>query len=468
MLNVFLPALQRTTPIRRWIVAIAICLLGLPAAHAQPAASPKPNIVIIYADDMGYGDLGIYGGEIPTPNIDRIGNEGIRFTDFYVSAPVCTPSRFGLLTGVYPSRTRHGLAKVLFPSDTAYLDETEKILPEYLREEGYLTAICGKWHLGSREPKAFPTLHGFDEFHGFLGGCIDFFYHTYGKVGKDWYVGGKSAHEEGYSTDLITEHALRFVDKAKSAEKPFFLYLPYNAPHFGKSDPDSLPPHSVIVNRAKYDGLDVVNTLQPPPAYAHKFTGISDTNRRAYAGMLASLDDNVGRILEKLETEGLIENTMIWFISDNGGPLEFGARNGKLRGHKGNLYEGGIRVPAMAMWKSRIRAGQVTNAAACNVDMLPTILGVTGSRSQHGSYHTDGMDIGDVLFRNGKTDRDIFWKYLRQKAIRSGNWKLVNDTELYNLEEDAEERNNLAGRYPEKVLALQKRYREIERLEGSR
>ncbi|HYH57352.1 MAG TPA: sulfatase-like hydrolase/transferase, partial [Anseongella sp.] len=214
----------------------------------------RPNIIIIYADDLGYGDLSSYGGNIPTPHIDRIGKEGIRFTDFYVSAPACTPSRYSLLTGAYPQRSRHGLTKALMPPDTNYLDTSEKILPAYLKDRGYITAMMGKWHLGFRDSNGLPFMHGFDVFSGFRGGCIDFFDHVYGQLGHDWYVNGKPLREKGYSTDLITGHALDFIEGVKEKQAPFFLYLPYNAPHYGKTDPERIPENTVSLSEGTYRG----------------------------------------------------------------------------------------------------------------------------------------------------------------------------------------------------------------------
>jgi arylsulfatase A-like enzyme len=427
----------------------------------QSAHNNLPNIIIIYADDLGYGDLSSYGGDIPTPNIDKIGREGIRFTDFYVAGPVCTPSRYALLTGSYPNRSQHMLHNVLFPSDRGYLDKTETTLATYLKNAGYSTALVGKWHLGSAKEMAFPTRHGFDTFHGFLGGCIDFYNHTYGKLGLDWYINGKLNDEEGYATDLITEHAVDFIDQTLKDSAPFFLFLSYNAPHYGKSDPDSLPANTIIVQETKYEGYELANTLQAPDKYMERFSDLENP-RKTYAAMVSSLDDNVGIFLKKLEDEGLWENTMLWFISDNGGPLAYGASNGILRGQKGSLWEGGIRVPAMVFWKDRIQPNQVNDALVCNVDLLPTIGSIAGFKDALSGSATDGIDISKVLFEDERPERDLFWKRSRQSAIRRGDWKLVNGTELYNLKYDIGESNDLSSEYPQKAEELRIRFEEID------
>jgi len=424
------------------------------------AQKTKPNLIIIYADDLGYGDLSSYGGDIPTPNIDRIGESGIRFTDFYVSAPVCTPSRFSLLTGTYPHWSQHNLTTALMPFSTNYLDSSEITLAEYLRSENYHTALIGKWHLGSADESDSPFKHGFEKFDGLMGGCVDYFYHTYATLGSDWHVDGKTASEEGYTTDLLTDHAIAYLEDVKQHRDPFFLYLPYNAPHYGKSDPDSLPDNTVTLQEANYKGYPIANTLQAPAEYIDRFSHIKDPYRRVYTAMVANLDHNVGRLLKKLEDAGLSENTMVWFISDNGGSsqsLHGHARNGQLRGEKGTLWEGGIRVPAMVFWKNKIASGQVVKTPVCNVDIVPTMASLVGFKQELSNSLIHGKDISKVLFNQKNITREIFWKYGKQTAIRRGPWKLVNNKELYNLEQDLSEKVDLASRYPAKVKNLRKR-----------
>lgn len=427
----------------------------------QPRGLERPNIIIIYADDLGYGDLSCYGGDIPTPNIDKIGKEGIRFTDFYAE-PVCTPSRYALLTGSYPNRSLHQLQNVLFPLDTGYLDTSETTLAQYLKPFDYTTMLIGKWHLGSIGESARPSNHGFDQFNGFKGGCIDYYYHTYGSFGPDWYINGKLNSEEGFATNLITNHVIDFLDQSKANANPFFVFLTYNAPHYGKSDPDSLPDNTIIARKVEYKGYPFANTLQAPAEDISKFSHVKDPIRKVYSAMVSNLDDNVGILLKYLEAEELLENTMIWFISDNGGPIQYGASNGDLRGQKGSLWEGGIRVPAMVLWKSKIKSNQVIDSPLWIGDIVPTLGAIIGFEDVLMNSKIDGKNISKVLFNGEIIKRDIFWKYGRQIALRSGDWKLVNGTELYNLKTDLEETINLATRYPEKVKELQKRCKEID------
>jgi len=430
------------------------------------AQKNSPNIIIIFADDLGYGDLSSYGSEIPTPNIDRIGKEGIRFTQFYDSAPVCTPSRYSLLTGSYPQRSLHGLSQVIMPGSTSYLDENETTIAEYLKSVNYTTAIIGKWHLGLENKNSSPTDHGFDKFYGFKGGAIDYYYHAYAEQGLDWYVDNKLSAEKGYATDLLTNHAINFIDEVKKKSNPFFLYLPYNAPHYGKTDSDSTTEgYTIALSKANSAGSNVINSLQAPKSYVEKFSNIENKYRRVYAAMVSNLDDNIGRLLNKLEKHGLLETTMIWFISDNGGYSETQqkhASNGALRGEKAGLYEGGIRVPAMVWWKGKIKTNQVITSPVCNVDLLPTIYSILKIKTSVPSSVIDGKDISKLLFENKEVSRDLYWKYNKQFAIRSGKWKLVNGIELYDLEKDMSEQINLASVHPEIVNTLRLKFAEID------
>jgi arylsulfatase A-like enzyme len=444
-----------------------LVLFGLSGgfAVAQPTTQPPPNIIIIYADDLGYGDLSSYGGDIPTPNIDRIGQAGIRFTDFYVSSPVCTPSRYSLLTGSYPQRSRYDLDKVIMPGDDNHFAEEEVTLAELLKTQGYRTAITGKWHLGSAQPSYLPMHQGFDLFSGHKAGCIDYFHHVYGGMGSFWFINGEPTSEEGYSTDLITDHAVDFIESAKSNTNPFFLYIPYNAPHFGKTDPDNVPEVTTSLFEGEYKNYKIMNSLQAPEKYVERFAHIEDPYRRLYSAMVASLDDNVGRLWEKLEKENLLENTIIWFVSDNGGYSEtyYGhASNGPLRGEKATLWEGGIRVPAMVCWPGSIEANQVVDQPVCNIDIVPTLGAISGFSDALAKLPIDGVDISSVLFDQATIERDIFWRYQDETAFRRGNWKLRNSDELYDLSTDIGEKNNVARAHPDKLKELQQAFKAVD------
>jgi len=449
------------------LLLTGLFLLGLNCyvASAQTATQQSPNIIIIYADDLGYGDLSSYGGDIPTPNIDRIGQTGIRFTDFYVSAPVCTPSRYSLLTGSYPQRSRYDLDKVIMPGDDNHFAEEEVTLAELLKTQGYRTAITGKWHLGSAQPSYLPMHQGFDLFSGHKAGCIDYFHHVYGGIGNFWFVNGESAQEEGYSTDLITDHAISFVESTKGDTNPFFLYIPYNAPHFGKTDPDNVPEVTASLFEGEYKNYEIMNSLQAPQKYVERFAHIEDTYRRLYSAMVASLDDNVGRLWEKLEKENLLGNTIIWFVSDNGGYSEtyYGhASNGPLRGEKATLWEGGIRVPAMVCWQDKIEPNQVVDQPVCNIDIVPTLGAISGFSESLAELPVDGVDISSVLFNQATIERDIFWRYQNETAFRRGNWKLRNSDELYDLSTDIGEKSNVARAHPEKLEELRQAFKAVD------
>ena len=441
-----------------------LLLWGELACQSPPEETVPPNIVIIYADDLGYGDLSSYGGDIPTPNIDRIGQAGIRFTDFYVSAPVCTPSRYSLLTGSYPQRSLHGLDRVIMPGDEHHFDESEVTLAELLRSQGYRTAITGKWHLGSADPSYLPMHQGFDTFSGHKAGCIDYFHHVYGGMGNFWYVDGKPAEEEGYATTLITHHAINFIEQqTKDTTQPFFLYIPYNAPHFGKTDPDSVPAVTVSLKEGTHLGYKIMNSLQAPEEYVERFAHVQDPYRRTYSAMVASLDDQVGRVLDQLEKAGVADRTLVWFISDNGGYAEtyYGhASNGALRGEKASLWEGGIRVPAMVCWPEKIQPHQVVAQPVCNIDVVPTLGAIVGFADTLTRLPIDGIDVSSVLLEQDTLDRDIFWQYADQSAFRRGRWKLRNGNELYDLASDLGEKNNVAATYPERVDELREAYQQ--------
>lgn len=447
---------------KKLVVLIFSCLIAL-CSNAQ---DHRPNVIIIYADDMGYGDLSSYGGEIPTPNIDDIGKQGIRFTDFYAQ-PVCTPSRYSLLTGCIPQRSKHNLNFALMPADKNYLDISETTIAVFLKKQNYQTALIGKWHLGLPDDSSTLAIYGFDNFTGLKGGCFDYFTHAYGKLGPDWYVNNQPRHEKGYSTDLITDHAIEFIQSATKKTAPFFLYLPYNAPHYGKTDTDSIVPYTLSLGEAKYKGNTDINTLQAPEKYLKRFSKIKDPYRRAYAAMVASLDDNIGRLMKALEKNKQLDNTLIWFISDNGGyskSYHAHSSNGKLRGEKGQLWEGGIRVPAMVCWKGKIKPNQVMNEPLANIDVLPTILAMTGSVVP---AKTDGIDISTLLLQNETLPlRNLYWQYNKQIALRRGDWKLMNGTELFNLKTDVAETINVANKFPDILVELKKELVKLEKNTG--
>jgi arylsulfatase A-like enzyme len=424
-----------------------------------------PNILLIYADDLGYGDLGCYGGDIPTPHIDSIAESGIRFSQFYVTSPACTPSRYSLLTGCYPHRSIHGLSDVYFPGDEMHIDSSEITLPRLLKTEGYDTAIFGKWHLGKARKEYLPMSHGFDQFSGMPGGCIDYFRHSYGPVEKDWYVDNGPQEEEGYATELIGSHALEYLSQPARKENPFFVYLAFTAPHYGKTDVNDIPPNTLNLKQTEYRGHQVMNTLQAPEAYLNRFSHIKDIYRRYYTAMVSCMDDQIGRLLDLLDSQGLRENTMIWFISDNGGYSESyfkHADNGILHGEKAMVYEGGVRIPAMVSWKERIKPGQVNDEVLSTMDMVPTMAKILGFQEKLNTLPIDGKDMSGTLFHDeAMPERPLVFGWDGKYSIRYGRWKLVHGEELYDLENDVSESNNLAAVHPEIARSLLKEQQRI-------
>jgi N-acetylgalactosamine-6-sulfatase len=411
------------------------CLAG--ALAAQP--SRRPNFLLILADDLGSGDLSSYGcPDIRTPHIDSIGRQGMRFTRFYASAPVCTPTRTALLTGRYPQRpggleTAIGLGDVGRYDDAVWLAErgelglpaSESVLAPGLKKAGYDTAYFGKWHLGYRE-KFLPHRHGFDEFFGVLGGATDYFRHTEVDGRKVLYHNDRRAERRGYLTDLFAEEAMRWLRGRR--RRPFFLYLAFNAPHNPFQGPD---------DAAK------------PITEANWNTG----DRATFARMVERMDDRVGAVLEAID----VENTVLIFTSDNGG--ERHGRNAPLRGAKGSVWEGGIRAPCLVRWPGVVRAGTTTPQVGLTMDLTATILAAAGAG---GGAKLDGVDLGPVLAgRQAPFARTVFWRHRRgdavRKAARDGDLKYVWDNgeeALHNLAEDEREQRNLLASAPEAAARL--------------
>jgi len=425
-------------------------LLALPPAWpaaAQPA--PRPNIVYIVADDQGWKDVGFHGSDIATPNLDRLAAGGARLEAFYAQ-PMCTPSRAALMTGRYPHR--YGLQTLVIPSNGRYgLATDEKLLPAVLADAGYRTAIVGKWHLGHTERKYWPLQRGFQTQYGPLLGEIDYFTHDAHGV-RDWYRQEKPLTEKGYATELIGSEAVRWLGQ-QNAKQPFFLYLAFTAPH------------------APY---------QAPQRLLERYAAIADPARRAYAAMITSMDEQIGRVVAALDAKGLRENTLIVFQSDNGGPRDarltgeidmskstIPADNGPWRDGKGSLYEGGVRVVALANWPGRIPAGTVVQAPLHVVDMLPTLAGLAGAPLA-GTKPLDGLDQWAAIAEGRPSARSevVIDVEPFRAALRDGDWKLVwqatlpSRVELYDLKADPGEKNDLAAAQPERVARMQQRLQE--------
>ncbi len=418
------------------VAAGAATLLGRGQAGACSRPADKPNIILIMADDLGYGDISCYGStKIKTPNIDALAKNGLRFTDFHSNGPVCSPTRAALLTGRYQQRS--GIEGV-FPSKDqrgreAGLALEQTTFAEVLKKHGYATALFGKWHLGYNV-EFNPTKQGFDEFRGNSSGNVDYHSHIDGAGFNDWWKNLEKVPEEGYATDLITKHGVDFIERHKDG--PFCLYLPHIAPHSpyqGRNDP----------------------TLRLPGGKRGKSLGRVEIIR-AYKEMIEVMDAGIGRIVETVKELGLERKTFIFFCSDNG-PAKNGSK-GALSGSKGSLLEGGHRVPAVAYWPGTIRPGTTTGQTVMGMDLFPTMASIAGAKLPDG-LKLDGVDLLDVMTENKKLpQRTLFWRFINEKAVRKGPWKLLvrdNKATLYNLDEDLGEKNDLARTNPRMLKMLE-------------
>jgi len=425
------------------LTALVVCGLALTAT----AADRKPNIVHIVADDLGWKDVGFNGcTDIKTPNLDALAAGGAKLAEFYVQ-PMCTPTRAALMTGRYPFR--YGLQTAVIPSVSNYgLDTTEWLMPQCLKAAGYRTAIIGKWHLGHADREYWPRQRGFDYQYGAMIGELDYFTHEEHGV-LDWFRDNQPVHEKGYTTQLLGEDAVRFI-KEQDPNKPFYLYLAFNAPH---------------------------TPYQAPETYIDRYKNIADPTRRTYAGMVACLDDEIGRVVAALDEKGLRDNTLILFHSDNGGtknPMLAGVMadmskvripcdNGPYRDGKGSLFEGGTRVCAFANWPGHIKP-ETVHGMIHAVDIYTTLAKLAGASTAK-CKPLDGMDVWPVISEGATSPRSelVYNVEPFRAALREGNWKLIwrtmlpSSVDLYDLSKDPSEQNNLAATNAERVVAMQQR-----------
>ena len=394
----------------------------------------SPNILLILADDHGYGDLSVHNGpSIETPNLDRIAAGGMRFTRFYANSSVCSPSRASLMTGRFPDRVGvPGVIRTHAQNNWGYLRQDAITLPSMLKQKDYRTALIGKWHLGL-ETENHPCRRGFDHFHGFLGDMMDDYYthlrHDNNYMRRDF----DTIVPRGHATELFTEWSVEFLRAQAQSSSPFFLYLAYNAPHTPIQPPDAW------VARVREREPDI------------------SPQRAKYIALVEHMDAGIGRVLDTLEETGQLSNTLVIYTSDNGGDMKVGAHNGQLRGQKGDMYEGGIRVPACAMWPGHIPEGHVTEQEAMLMDVFPTACEVAGVPLTH---EIEGRSIWQTLQgeKQDFSERILYWlrregnqRFLGQcqRAVRLGDIKLLHNSlfeplELYNLATDPLETTNSA------------------------
>jgi arylsulfatase A len=426
--NYGLPMSQRFTAAR--LTFALLCLSPLLEAA-------QPNFVIIMADDLGYGDIGCYGsGKIKTPNLDALAKGGLRFTDYHSNGAVCSPTRAALMTGRYQQRSGVGGVITAARHREVGLAVSETTFADALGEAGYETAIFGKWHLGYA--KEFnPVKNGFGEFRGYVSGNVDFFSHIDQEGYEDWWKNDALHPEEGYTTHLITRHGVRFIKEHK--DKPFCLYLPYEPPHYPYQGPGDKAQREKGNKKGKIVG------------------GRSDI-AAIYREMVEEMDKGIGEILATLRENGLTENTLVFFCSDNGANSK--GSNGSLKGHKGQIWEGGHRVPAIASWPGKIEAGTETDTTVLSMDLFPTMLDAAGIAAMP---KLDGVSLLPLMTeRKPLAERTVFWAIGKGKdsAARRGPWKFVvsggNDKggQLYDLSKDAGEETPVAN--PETEAELRK------------
>jgi len=417
--------------------AAVLASAGNLMAGERKAAS-KPNILMILVDDLGYGDLSSYGAkDLKTPHIDRLMTAGMRFDNFYANCPVCSPTRAALLSGRYPDMAGvPGVIRTHITNSWGYLALHAELLPKVLKEQGrfanrpYHTAIVGKWHLGLDSPNT-PNERGFDHFHGFLGDMMDDYYNHRRHGNNYMRLDGKEIDPEGHATDLFTQWSIDYINDSAKTDRPFFLYLAYNAPHAPIQPPA--------------DWLDRVKKRQP---------GI-DGKRAKLVALIEHLDDGIGKVITALKDAGVSDNTLVIFTSDNGGQLGAGASNGPLRAGKQDMYEGGIREPMCAVWPGKIQPGTSSERVALTMDLYPTICEAAGAKIAH---EIDGRSILPTLLGKSQPAEDRFLFWVRREggdyggrayyAARYGDYKLVQNNpfepmELYNLKDDPKEQKPL-------------------------
>jgi arylsulfatase A-like enzyme len=410
-----------------WLILTALSL-GL----ATELSARQPNVIIFLADDEGYGELGAQGNpEIPTSNIDSLAKNGTRFTDGYVAATYCSPCRAGLMTGKYPTRFGHEFN----PNGKDGLPLDQTTFAQRFKEIGYTTICVGKWHLGSPEAMR-PHARGFDEFYGTLANTPFINPTQFMDTRKSKADILEMNDPSFYTTDAYAARAVEFITANK--DKPFLLYLPFNAQHA---------------------------PLQAPQKYLDRFPNIKDEKRKLFAAMLSAQDDAVGKVLQTLRDNQLENDTLIWYFADNGGPTQSTtSKNDPLRGYKMTTLEGGTRVPFMVQWKGKIPAGQVYKQPIIQLDILPTSLLAAGGKVSP-DWKLDGVNILPHLLGENKAapHETLYWRFGEQWAVRRGDWKLcVNRIDgvkaspgLYNLTSDIGEAKNVASEHPEKVKELQ-------------
>ncbi len=428
--------------IRAALAGTALSGSGTSQNTAQPQ---RPNVIFILADDLGYGDLSCYGRpDYKTPMLDNLARQGVKFTDAYAAAPVCTPTRTAFITGRYPHRLPVGLEEPLQDANMQLgIPPEHPTVASLLKANGYETALIGKWHLGNLREFG-PNRHGFDEFFGINGSSADYFTHNNTAGRFDLYENLEPSKEEGYLTYLFTNRAVGYISRKRA--RPFYLSLHYNAPHWPWEGPN---------DKAINHDHRPIEARRNPGSYASTDGGTLGT----YAEMVKSMDAGIGRVMKALETAKLERNTLVIFTSDNGG--ERYSFNWPFSFQKMNLWEGGIRIPGIVRWPGVVPVGKLMGQVATTMDWTATILGVTGSKP-HPAYPLDGEDLTPVLTgTRSPYDRTLFWRITIQDAARMGKWKYLRENgneHLFDLSADPGEKTELKRKFPEVFEKIQGEY----------
>jgi arylsulfatase A-like enzyme len=416
---------------------IFLLLMGSSHADKTESSKPRPNVLLIMADDLGYGDLSSYGAkDMQTPHIDKLISESMRFDQFQANSCVCSPTRAALLSGRYPELVGvPGVIRHYRNGNWGYLDPNSTMLPVIFQKNGYFTSLIGKWHLGLLEENS-PNQRGFDEFHGWLGDMMDDYW-KHNRGGQNYMRWNQEKIKpEGHATDLFTEWSIASIERCAKSDKPWFQFLAYNAPH----DP-----------------------IQPPPEWLEKVKqrekGISD-QRAGIVALIEHLDHGIGQVLAALEKNGQLENTIVVFTSDNGGALKFGANNGPLRGGKGTFYDGGIKVPTSIRWPGKIPVAK-TDFRALTMDLIPTLADLCEVPID---LKIEGRSFKQLLLTGSQPalERPEFYMWLQKttkQAMQLGDWKIIRDdiassAELYNLKTDPFETTDLASKEPDRLAQM--------------
>ena len=424
--------------------ALGAAVVAGPISNSSVSAAERPNILFILADDMGWGDLSCYGRpDYRTPNLDRLAQQGMRFTNAYAAAPVCTPTRVGFLTGRYPARLAVGLEEPITERKelgerikTVGLPTAHPTVASLIKAAGYDTALIGKWHLGYL-PNFGPLKSGFDEFFGIMSGAADHFTHKDMMAEPDLFEGEVPVERTGYITDLLTQKAVEYIKRRH--QKPFYLSLHYTAPHWPWEGPTDV----AVSNAMKYNPLGFR----------------AGGSLKIYGEMMKSLDAGIGRVLDALRTAGLEKDTLVIFTSDNGG--ERFSYNWPFTGQKMDLHEGGIRVPAMVRWPGVVPAGRTSELPVITMDWTATMIAAAGTRPDP-AYPLDGEDLMPVLIgQHSSSDRTFYWRTVRQGAMRSGKWKYIREGKnesLFNLAVDEHEQADFKDAEPRTLELLRGKF----------